>query len=237
MRGRKIMDRHRNDGAPSQIWRMVRADLVYNKTLFIVLYGLFLTFALFNVIYGRLERFMLQIVLISIAMIGISAGSEEVRTKGIRRMVLIPVSIGRMAVYRQVILVGYVLSLIGLIILSSVLAGKGWPEPGFLLRVVSMSGLLFIITSGMDIFFNMKHVITDSGLSLIARGIVLAIVLASVAVYVFFMNIVGKKMDLLAGTLTAVFTGPAAAVILIGVGLGMIILTGVFFRARKRFAE
>jgi hypothetical protein len=224
-------------GAGSQVWKMVKADLLYNKTLFFILYAVFLTFALFNVIYGRMERFMLQVILISVGMIGIFAGSEEVKTRGTRRIILVPVSIGRISVMRQAILVGYVFSLMGIVVSSSLLAGKGWPEPGFVLRVITMTGLLFIITSLMDIFFNLKFLTADPGVSIIIRGLALIAAMAAVVVYMLFMNIVGKRQDWLVRTLTTVFVSPQAAMLVLAVGLGLVVLTMAVFRARKRFTE
>lgn len=224
-------------GAGSQIWRMVKADLIYNRVLFSILCAVFLAFALFNVIYGRLERFMLQIILFSVALLGIFAGSEEAKTKGIRRMMLVPVSIGRIVVYRQAILVGYISSLMFLVLLSSLLAGKGWPEPCFLLRVIVMTGLLFILTSAMDIFFNLKFLASGSEAFFIARGFALAVAIAAVAVYVFFMNIIGKKPCWLSRTLTAVFVNQPVALLLFFAGVGLVVLTAVVFKARTRYTE
>lgn len=224
-------------GAAGQIWRMVKADLFYNRAIFIVLYTIFLIFTVFNVIYGRLERFMLQIILFSIALIGIFTGNEEAKSKGTRRMMLVPVSIGRIAAGRQVILVLYIFSLMSLLIFSSLLAGQGWPEQGFLLRVVSMSGLLFIITSCMDIFFNLKFIMPGSGSSIIVRGLVLAVAITSVAIYILFMNIVGKRYSGLARTLTSVFAGFPAAWLIFAAGAVLVALTSVVFKARKEFVD
>ena len=223
--------------AGSQIWSLVKADLGYNTTLFIILYANFLIVSLVNVSLGGLERFLLLILLFSLAMLGIFAGNEEVKTRSTRRMMLVPVAIGRIAVYRQAILVGFVLSLMGQVVLSSLLAGKGWPEPGFISRVIAMTGLLFIVTSLMDIFFNLQFSISNPGASVIVRGLVLIAAISAAAVYIFFVNILGQRQGRLARSLTAVLAGPTSAVLVLAAGLGLVVLTIVVFRARHRFTE
>ena len=60
------------------MWRLIKSDIEYNRVAFLALYGIVVSACVLNAIWGGLEEHISRLMLVSVSVLGIVVGSEEI---------------------------------------------------------------------------------------------------------------------------------------------------------------
>ncbi len=75
------------------MWKLIKADIQYNKTIFAILYSIIIPLTAANAIWGGLDEIILKTMFFSIAAMGAFIGNEETKYRFCRRRASLPVSL------------------------------------------------------------------------------------------------------------------------------------------------
>ena len=130
------------------MWKMIKAEIAYKKTLFIALYAFIFAVFIRNCIWQGQEVSSSILMFFSVVVIGIVAGLEEIKTKRIRFFAEFPLSVRQIGALRYPVLAAYWLSLMVLLWLSSLISQQGHRGLEYLWWILTRTGAMFLwITS------------------------------------------------------------------------------------------
>jgi len=133
------------------MWKMIKADIAYNRVLFIFLYSVIFIAVAANAIFGNLEEALATLMFFSVVVIGITAGLEELRTKQIRFFAGLPIPVRLLGINRYPVFVAYWLSLMAFLWLSSMISQKVPIGLDYLWWILTRTGAMFIWIACMNL--------------------------------------------------------------------------------------
>jgi len=89
------------------MWRLAKADFIYNRTLFISIYAVILTAAAVNAVIGGMENLLMVMMFFSIVAIGAETGNEEAKYHMKRLLIRLPVPLRRIALAGHIVWILY----------------------------------------------------------------------------------------------------------------------------------
>lgn len=218
------------------LWQLVKTDVAYNQSVFIALYGILVPAAVLNAVLGGLEEHISRLMLVSVGLLGIIIGSEEIKTKRIRLPVQLPVAIRKNGMMRFPVVSMYWVSLMLMLWISSLISRQGDLTLSYLWFILVKSALIMIVVScmgiGQDVPFCFIRRITGDIFKISAK-----LCAVGAAFLYFFSTPFEDWPPGVTVFLSKIFISPAGALGLFVFGLGLILLSVFVFEHRKSYAE
>jgi hypothetical protein len=219
-----------------KMWRMIKADIEYNRTLFIFLYSIVFVSFLANSIRGDLEEFLSIVMFFSVILIGTLAGIEEVMTKRVRFFSVLPLQVRQVGILRYPIFLAYWFSLMILLWLSSLVSQQGHLGLDYLWWILTRTGSMFLMVAFMDL---------GQDLPFCVRGKVPGVALKLIAIlfgifggpFIYFATNAGRQSDPIFISLSEVFITASGAIGLFFFSLVMILVSIFVYEQRRSYTE
>lgn len=133
------------------MWKLINADSEYNRILNIIQWPILFIATLANSILGGLEEILAIIMLVLGGMIGAAAGAESSKTKRIRLLSGLPLSVRKLGIFRHYGLVVGGFFCMALLFLSSLISQRGHLGLDYLWWVLTKFGSMFIFAGCMNL--------------------------------------------------------------------------------------
>ena len=142
------------------MWKIINADSEYNRIINYIGLFVILCVVVINAIVAGIEEPLSIIMLFSVLVLGITAGSETAKSKRIRLLAGLPVPIKTIGLYRQYgVAKGWSIWVV-LLFLSSLINRHGHLEMYDVWRSLTLIGTMFIfvglINLATDLFFSVQ---------------------------------------------------------------------------------
>ena len=224
------------DSPRGRMWRLVKSDMKYNQATFLAFYGVIIAAAILNAIWGGLEEHISRLMLVSVGVLGIVIGSEEIKTKRVRLPVQLPVPIRANGILRFPVMFLYWVSLMVILWISSLISLQGNLGLPYLWFILVKTALIVVMVSSMNISMDVPFCFIRQIPGDILR--VLAKLCAVCAAFVYFFSTPYEDWPpVVTEFLSAIFISPAGALGLLVLGLGFAVLSVYVFEWRKAFTE
>jgi hypothetical protein len=218
------------------MWRLIKSDIQYNQAAFLALYGIVVTAAVLNAIWGGLEEHISRLILVSVGVLGIVIGSEEIKTKRIRLPVQLPVSIRLNGILRFPVISLYWVSLMVILWISSLISLRGNLGLPYLWFILVKTALILVMTSSMNISMDVPFCFVRQIPGDILR--VLAKLCAVCAAFLYFFATRYEDWPpVVTEFLSEIFISPAGTLGLLVLGLGFAVLSVFVFERRRSYAR
>ncbi len=218
------------------MWQLIKADIVYNKAVFIAFYGFIIAAAVLNAIFGELEEHISRLMLVSVGLLGIIFGSEEIKTKKIRLSVLLPIPIRQNGILRLPVISMYWAGLMVIIWISSLISQQGNLNLFYLWFILVKTALILAIVScmsiGQDAPFCFVRRVPGDVLRLLAK-----LCAVGAAFLYFFSTPFEDWPPVLTGFLSKIFISPTGALGMLIFSSGLVALSVFVFERRKAYTE
>jgi len=214
------------------MWKWIKSDIIYHKRLFLILYGFLLPLFVVNAIWFSSEKDMPKIIFLTLPVLGIFAGSEEVKTKQIRLLVGLPLPLRKIGLGRFVIFIGFWSSLMLLFALS--VGIRHWPQLTirYLWQILSMTGTVFIIVSCMQLNFDWQYCFCQPGLRVGLRWLAIFV---AIAFTVFYFMVFAEQINLY--FIFKIFYSAGGSFFLMISGMALMLLSITVFKRRLSYLE
>jgi hypothetical protein len=216
--------------------QLIKADIVYNQAVFIALYGIVIAAAVLNAIFGGLEEHISRLMLVSVGILGIFIGSEEIRTKRIRLPVLLPISIRSNGILRFSVMSMYWVSLMAVLWISSLISRQGNLGLPYLWFILAKTALILIMVSCMSISQDVAFCFVPK-----VPGDVLRVMAKTCAVGAAFLYFFSTPYEdwppLVTEYLSKIFVSPVGALGMLIFSFGFAVLSVFVFEHRKAYTE
>jgi len=218
------------------MWRLIKTDIVYNQTVFIVLYGIVVPAAVLNAILGGLEEHISRLMLVSVGLLGIIIGSEEIKTKRIRLPVQLPISIRLNGILRFPVFSMFWMSLMVMLWISSLISRQGNLNLAYLWFILVKTALILVVVSfmgiGQDVPFCFVQRVSGDILGILAK------LCAGGAAFLYFFSTPFEDWPpVVTEFLSKILISPAGALGLLIFGFGLVALSVIVFERRKAYTE
>ncbi len=218
------------------MWRVIKADIAYNKTLFIFLYSGVFVAVTANAVYADLEALLSVLMFFSVVIIGIVVGVEEIKTKRIRFFSGLPLPARQLGILRYPVFATYWLSLMVLLCLSSLVSQQGHLGLDYLWWILTRTGAMFIMVGFMDLSQDLPFCVKGkvSGYALKWTALLLGTLGGPL---VYFATNPRKQSDVIFSALSKFFETFRGAAGLFLISLCIIALSIRVYERRKSYAE
>jgi hypothetical protein len=218
------------------MWNLIKADIAYNRMLFVFLYSVaFITVAT-NAIYGKLEEALATLAFFSVVVIGITAGIEELKTKRIRFFAGLPLSARHLGILRYIVFVAYWASLMILIWLSSLISQQGQLGLDYLWWILTRIGGMFIWIACMNLSQDSTFIYKARSLGYVLKWTVLLFGVFG-GPFVYFVTNPRYQSDIIFFFVSNIFQNPTGAIALFLLSLGLMVLSVVVYEQRRSYTE
>jgi hypothetical protein len=217
------------------MWNLIRADIVYNRSVFLVLYGIIFFAVVLNAVLGDLEEHVSRLMFVSVGFLGLVIGSEELKTKRLRLSVQLPIPIRLNGIMRFPLFSAYWLSLMVMLWISSLISRQGNLGFDYLWFILTKTGLILIVVSGMGISQDVLFCFIRKAPGAILA--VLAILCAIGAAFLYFFSTPFEDWPSVTEFLGKTFITPVGALGLLLIGLLFVVLSICVFENRKAYTE
>jgi hypothetical protein len=218
------------------MWRMIKADIAYNRTLFIVLYSALFGAVIINAARPGFAEILSSLMFFSVVMIGIVAGIEEVKTKRVRFFSGLPIAVRQMGIVRYPVFVTYWVSLMVLLYLSSLLSRQGHVGLDYLWWILTRTGSMFIMVACMDLGQDLPFCFKDKGPGLVLKWIAILFGIFG-GPFVYFVTNPRRQSDQIFRALSEFFGASTGAIGLVLFSLGLMGLSIWVYEQRRSFTE
>jgi hypothetical protein len=218
------------------MWRMIKADIAYNRTLFFILYSVLFVAVVINAVRPGFAEILSSLMFFSVVMIGIVAGIEEVKTKRVRFFSGLPIAVRQMGIMRYPVFVTYWVSLMVLLYLSILLSRQGHVGLDYLWWILTRTGSLFIYVACMDLGQDLPFCLKDKGTGLALKWIAILFGIFG-GPFVYFATNSRRPSDQIFKVLSEFFGTPADAIGLVLLSLGLMVLSIWVYEQRKSYTE
>lgn len=224
------------ENAGGHIWKMIKADIVYNQIVFISLYSIIVPTVILNAVWGGLEEHISRLMLVSVGFLGIVVGTEEIKTMRIRLTVLLPISVRQNGMLRFPVFSLYWASLIVFLWISSLISRRGDLNLSYLWFILVKTALILILVSCMGIGQDVSSCFVRRVPGAIFR--VLAKVCAIGAAFLYFFSTPYEDWPpAVTEYLANIFISAPGALALLALGFALAALSVFIFARRKAFTE
>ncbi|MFC2156431.1 hypothetical protein ACFLT9_01210 [Acidobacteriota bacterium] len=218
------------------MWKLIKADISYNRSLFFTLYSIMVPLFILNSFVKGIESLVGQIMFFNIVLLGALAGNDEVKHKYIRMLAVLPVSLRAFAISRFPVWMGYWISLMALLVLSTLIGRWGDVPAQFPWQMIAFTGLMFIWVTCMDFFINLKFVFKGRVLGYSLRSLVIILAVFFSVLTLVSIVAIGDIEPVDEFYNTVIFT-PLVSLAILAVSLGWIALAIFTFWKRRTFTE
>ena len=214
------------------MWKIFKADIIYNRILFSVLYSVIITAAIINAVVGGLERFLGQIIFFSIVAIGAFTGNEQNGYKMGRLGPSLPVPIMRIGIGGHLVWICYWISVMLILWLSALIGARGQLGVDCFWYIIAFTGAANAFVAWMGNFFELRFYFLDKLKQVIVMGaaILVACIFAGICVIVARLD---KDLDVV----VRFFSSPVGAVGLLFCSIVSTYLYFVLYANRKSYTE
>lgn len=231
------MSNHKQiENRKGHMWQLIKTDIVYNKAVFVVLYGIIFCAVILNAIWGGLEEGVSRLMLVSVGLLGIVTGSEEKKTKRIRLFAQLPLRVREHGIMRFPVLSLYWLSLMVLLWISSLVSRQGDLGLDYLWFLLTKTGLILILAACMTISQDVPFCFTQR-VPGIVLGVLTILCAIGAAFLYFFATIFEEWPASITRFLAHIFITPVGALGLLLAGLLGVLLSIFVFENRKAYTE
>jgi hypothetical protein len=215
---------------------LIKSDIEYNQATFIVLYGIIVSASVLNAIWGGLEEHISRLMLVSVSVLGIVIGSEEIKTKRIRLPVQMPISIRQNGILRFPVMSMYWVTLMVILWISSLISRQGDLGILYLWFILVKTALILVMLSSMnisqDVPFCFVHRIPGDIFKVLAK------LCAICAAFLYFFSTPYEDWPpVVTEFLSKIFISPAGTLGLLMLGFGLAVLSVFVFEHRRSYTE
>ncbi len=218
------------------MWKMMKADIAYDRVLFIFLYAVVFIAAAINVVFGNLEEQLSTLMFFSVVVIGITSGIEEIKTKRIRLLAGLPVPIGQQGIFRYSVFVPYWVSLMILLWLSILISQHGHVSLDYLWWLLTRSGAMFIWIACMNLSQDLPFLFKTKGPGHVLRWMNLLFGVFG-GPFIYFVTNFRYQSDPIFSFVSDVLLTPTGALGLLFFSLSLIALSVYVYERRKSYTE
>jgi hypothetical protein len=230
------MSIHEVYAVEKKMWIMIKADIAYNRVLFISLYAAIFFAVAANAIFGNLEEALATLMFFSVVVIGVTAGIEELRTKQIRFFAGLPISARYLGILRYPVFVAYWTSLMILLWFSSLISQQGQVGQDYLWWILTRTGAMFIWIACMNLSQDFIFIYRTKSLGYILKWTILLFGVFG-GPFVYFVTNVRYQTSLVFFFVSDIFQNAPGALALFFLSLGMMALSVVVYEMRKSYIE
>lgn len=142
------------------MWKLIKADLCYNRVIYIVIIAFIFFFAFANSILGGMEE-IIAFVILGMLWLGASAtGMLEQKAKKIRFIAALPLSLKQLAIYKNTLFLLPWVGMFFLLFLSSLISQHGRLSLDYLCWMLTKVGSIILFVScgnlSKDAYFCLK---------------------------------------------------------------------------------
>jgi hypothetical protein len=218
------------------VWKLIKTDIVYNQAIFIVLFGVVIATAVLNAIFGELEEHVSRLMLVSVGVLGLVSGTEEIKTKRIRLPVQLPISIRMNGILRFPVISMCWMSFMVILWISSLISRQGDLSLTYLWFILAKTALILAMVScmsiGQDVPFCFVQRVPGDILKILAK-----LCAIGAAFLYFFSTPFEDWPPVVIEFLSAILISPAGALGLLVLGFGLVALSVFVFERRKSYTE
>jgi hypothetical protein len=218
------------------MWNMIKADIAYNRVLFIFLYSVVFMAVATNALFGKLEEALATLMFFSVVVIGITAGIEEMKTKRIRFFSDLPIPVRQLGILRYPVFVAYWLSLMILLWFSTLISQQGQVGLDYLWWILTRTGAMFIWIACMNLSQDFTFFYKTKGPGYVLKWTVLLFGVFG-GPFVYFVTNVRYQTDLIFFFVSDIFRNPAGALALFLLSLSMMALSIFVYERRRSYTE
>jgi hypothetical protein len=219
-----------------KMWKLIKADLEYNRTLFIFLYSIIFVSVLANSIRGDLEEYLAILLFFSVVLIGILVGTEEVKTKRIRFLSELPLPVRQLGILRYPVFLTYWFSLMVLLWLSSLVSQQGDLGLDYLWWILTRTGSMFLMVAFMDLGQDLPFCVKDKGPGIALKSIAILFGIIG-GPFIYFATNAGRQSDPIFISLSEIFITASGAIGLFVFSLLLILVSIYVYEQRRSYTE
>jgi len=220
----------------SNLWKMIKADVVYNRALFVFLYTVVFLAVATNAVMGRLEEQLSILMFFSVVVTGVTAGIEEIKSKRIRYFAGLPIPVRQLGIFRYSVFVPYWLSLMVLLWISTLISQKTPIDLEYTWWVLTRTGSMFIWIACMNLIQDFPFCYQKKGVGYFLKWTVLLLAVFG-GPLIYFATNTRQQTEPFFASLSGVFIDPAGALGLFLLSFALMVLSVIIFEKRKSYTE
>jgi hypothetical protein len=218
------------------MWRLIKTDIAYNQAVFIALIGVVLAATVLNAIFGELEEHVSRLILVSVGVLGVISGSEEIKTKRIRLTIQLPIPIRLNGILRFPVIAMCWLSCMVILWSSSLISRQGNLSLDYLWFILAKTALIMAMVSCMNIAQDVPSCFIQKVPGDILK--VLAKLCAIGAAFLYFLSTPFEDWPpVVIDTLASIFITPVGALGLLIISSGLMVLSIFVYEHRRSYTE
>jgi hypothetical protein len=218
------------------MWNMIKADIAYDRALFIFLYSVVFLAVATNAIVGKLEEALATLMFFSVVLIGITAGIEEMKTKRIRFFAGLPIHVRQLGILRYPLFVAYWVSLMILLWFSTLISKQGHVGLDYLWWILTRTSTVFIWIACMNLSQDFTFFYKTKGPRYILKWTVLLFGVFG-GPFVYFVTNTRYQSDLIFFFVSDIFQNSTGALALFLLSLGLMALSVFVYERRRSYTE
>jgi len=143
------------------MWKLISANEEYTYLSGVLSWSTILALAIINSILGGMEEIMAVIMFITAVIFGGGESVESAKTKRIRMLSTLPVSVRKLGLYRQWgLVIGWTLCM-ALLVVSSLISQRGNLGPDYGWWILTRIGCMFIFAGFLDLLNNLYFCVRE----------------------------------------------------------------------------
>ena len=225
-----------NQAKENMMWEMIKADIAYNRVLFIFLYSVVFIAVITNAILGNLEEQVSILMFFSVVVIGVTAGIEEIKNKRIRFFTGLPIPVNQLGIFRYPVFMAYWASLMILLWLSTLISQQGQIGLDYLWWILTRAGAVFIWIACMNLSQDFPFCYKKKGPGYILKWMVLLFGVFG-GPFVYFATNARVQPELFFSSISEVFITPTGALGLFLLSLSLMALSVFVYEQRRSYTE
>jgi len=211
------------------MWKLIKSEISYYKTLIVTLYIITIPFFILNVVVDNFEQYVARVMILILPIVGIITNREEKRSKKIPLHVRLPIPLRQIAISRLGVWLPFWISLMFLFWLSSLIGNHGHNTLWLILTIMNAMIILMLFSI---IIFDLRYCfkIRVTGKRFMPILATISIILAILYVFITFSNEARSFLTLYLFT-----SGVASASALLCIVL--LLVSVLIFERRKSYLE
>jgi hypothetical protein len=218
------------------MWKMIKADIAYDRVLFVFLYAVIFLAVATNSIFGNLEGQLSTLMFFTVVVIGITSGIEEIKTKRIRFLAGLPVPIRQQGIFRYSVFVPYWMSLMILLWLSTLISQHGLVGLNYFWWILTRSGALFFWIVCMNLSQDFPFLYRTKGPGYVLKWMTLLTGVFG-GPFIYFVTNFRYQSDPIFSFVSDILLTPMGAVGLFFLSLNLMVLSVCAYERRKSYTE
>jgi hypothetical protein len=218
------------------MWNMIKADIAYDRVLFIFLYSVVFLTVTTNALFGKLEEALTTLMFFSVVVIGITAGIEEMKTKRIRLLAGLPIPARQLGILRYPLFVAYWVSLMILLWFSTLISRQGHVGLDYLWWILTRTSTVFIWIACMNLSQDFTFLYKTKGPRYLLKWTVLLFGVFG-GPFVYFVTNPMYQSDLIFFFVSDIVLNSTGALALFLLSLSLMVLSVFVYDRRRSYTE